>query len=268
MLTPFFFLLALNAGGPQASLEVLGPLSTFALPVVAMIALWWEDWPGSSLRSGWAGLVDTAFAVAAAVLLTGLGQVVVGRLDPQGIFQAEPGPGHLATFPATIPLAAAAFSTMLQLTLVFEGWPLRGLGRFRAGLLALVISWAVAVAAYLLVINLDALPPGVRAATGLRNPGGPVAAAEFGALLIAIGVWQSVLFIALRGWPVRELHRRPHHPPRRHLAALAAAQQGRAGRRRRLRVTDPRASASPYFENESAAPSVVAVSRRSCRRGT
>lgn len=36
---------------------------------------------------------------------------------------------------------------MLQLTLVFEGWPLRGLGRFRAGLLALVISWAVALAA-------------------------------------------------------------------------------------------------------------------------
>jgi hypothetical protein len=208
VLSPFFFLLALSAGGPQASLEVLGPLSTFALPVVAMIALWWEDWPGSSLRSGWSGLVDTAFSVGAAVLLTGLGQVVVGRLDLQGIFRAEPGPGHLATFPATVPLGAAAFSTMLQLTLVFEGWPLRGLGRFRAGLLALVISWAVAVASYLLVINLDALPPGVRAATGLRNPGGPVAAGEFGALLVAIGAWQSVLFIALRGWPIRDLRPR------------------------------------------------------------
>jgi hypothetical protein len=208
VLTPFFFLLALSAGGAQSSLEVLGPLSTFALPVVAMIALWWEDWPGASLRSGWSGLVDTVFAVGAAVLLTGLGQVVVGRLDLRGSFQAEPGPGHLRTFPATIPLAAAAFATMLQLTLVFEGWPLRGLGRFRAGPLALVISWAVAAAAYLLAVNLDALPPGVRAATGLRNPGGPVAAAEFGALLIAIGVWQAVLFVALRGWPVRELRTR------------------------------------------------------------
>ena len=207
LLTPFFFLLALGAGGAQESLEVLGPLSTFALPVVAMIALWWEDWPGSSLRTGWSGLVDTAFAVGAAVLLTGLGQLVVGRLDLAGIFRAQPGPGHLATFPATIPLAAAAFGTMLQLTLVFEGWPLRRLGRFRAGLLALVVSWIVAVAAYLLVVNVDALPAASRAATGLRNPGGPVAAADFGALLITIGVWQAVLYIALRGWPFRILRR-------------------------------------------------------------
>jgi hypothetical protein len=207
VLTPFFFLLALSAGGAQASLEVLGPLTTFALPVVAMIALWWEDWPGSSLRTGWSGLVDTAFGVGGAVVLTGLGQVVVGRLDLPGIFQARPGPGHLATFPATIPLAAAAFSTMLQLTLVCEGWPLRRLGRFRAGLVALAVSWVVAVAAYLLVVNVDALPGAVRAATGLRNPGGPIAAAEFGALLIAIGVWQAVLFIALRGWPFHNLRR-------------------------------------------------------------
>ncbi len=38
---------------------MLGPLVTFALPAVAMIAFWWEDWPGSRLRPGWSGCVDT-----------------------------------------------------------------------------------------------------------------------------------------------------------------------------------------------------------------
>jgi len=54
------------------------------------------------------------------------------------------------------------------------------------------------------------LPATERAAAGLRNPGGPIAGPDFGSALIAVGVWQAVFFIALRGWPVNTINRRPH----------------------------------------------------------
>src|SRR4051794_4476840 len=51
LVAPVAVLLGVGAGSLQASLRVLGPLSTFALPVVAMIAFWWEDWPGTQLHA-------------------------------------------------------------------------------------------------------------------------------------------------------------------------------------------------------------------------
>jgi hypothetical protein len=204
-----FFALALGTGSTKTSLLILGPISTFALPAVAMIAFWWNDWPGSSLTTPWAGLVDTIAVIAAAVVLTIAGQAVVERSDLRGVFEANPGPGVPTTFPATLALAGAAFTAMLQLSLVCERWPLGGIGRLRSGIAALALSWAVGVGAYFLFVNLDAVPAAERAAVGLRNPGGPIAAADFGSALIAIGVWQAVFFIALRGWPVSTITSRP-----------------------------------------------------------
>ena len=43
----------------------------------------------------------------------------------------------------------------------------------------------------------------------MRNPGGPVSAADFGGMLIAIGVWQAVFFMAVRGWPFAGIPSRP-----------------------------------------------------------
>jgi hypothetical protein len=43
----------------------------------------------------------------------------------------------------------------------------------------------------------------------LRNPAGPVAGPDFGSALIAVGLWQAVVFIALRGWPVNTITNRP-----------------------------------------------------------
>jgi hypothetical protein len=54
-----------------------------------------------------------------------------------------------------------------------------------------------------------AVPAAERAAAGLRNPSGPIAAPDFGSALIAVGVWQAMFFIALRGWPVNTIIRRP-----------------------------------------------------------
>jgi hypothetical protein len=204
-----FFALALGTGSTTTSLLILGPISTFALPAVAMVAFWWNDWPGSRLTTPWTGLIDTLLVAAAAVVLTIAGQAIIERSDVRAVFEASPGPGILATFPATLPLAGAAFTAMLQLSLVCERWPLGSLGRLRSGLAALALSWAAGTGAYFLFINFSAIPAFERAATGLRNPGGPIAAPDFGSALIAVGLWQAVFFIALRGWPLNTITRRP-----------------------------------------------------------
>jgi hypothetical protein len=204
-----FFALALGTGRTETSLLILGPISTFALPAVAMIAFWWNDWPGSTLATPWTGLIDTVLVIAAAVVLTFAGQAIVERSDLRGVFEAHPGPGVPTTFPATLALAGAAFTATLQLSLVCERWPLGGIGRLRSGIAALALSWAVGIGAYFLFVNLDAVPAAERAAAGLRNPGGPIAAPDFGSALITIGVWQAVFFLVLRGWPVNTITRRP-----------------------------------------------------------
>ncbi|HEY2312810.1 MAG TPA: hypothetical protein VGH96_04300 [Streptosporangiaceae bacterium] len=204
-----FFALAMGAGSTETSLLILGPISTFALPAVAMIAFWWNDWPGSTLTTPWTGLTDTVLVVAAAVVLTIAGQAIIERSDLRGVFVANPGPGVPATFPATLALAGAVFTAMLQLSLVCERWPLGGIGRIRSGIAALALSWAVGIGAYFLFVNLDAVPAAERATAGLRNPGGPVAGPDFGSALITVGLWQAVVFIALRGWPVNTITNRP-----------------------------------------------------------
>jgi hypothetical protein len=183
-----FFALALGTGSTQTSLLILGPLATFALPVVAMVAFWWNDWPGSRLDKPWTGLIDTVLVVVAAIVLSIAGQAVVERSDLRGVFDASPDPGVATTFPATLALAGAAFTAMLELSLVCERWPLGRMGRLRSGIAALALSWAVAIGAYFLLVNLDAVPAAERAAAGLRNPAGPIAAEDFGSALIAIGV--------------------------------------------------------------------------------
>jgi hypothetical protein len=99
-------------------------------------------------------------------------------------------------------LAGATFTAMLQLSLVCERWPLDRFSRLWSGFAALAASWAIGVGAYFLFVNISYLPAAERVAAGLHDPGGPVTRADFGAALIAVGVWQAVLFIALRGWPV------------------------------------------------------------------
>lgn len=120
-------------------------------------------------------------------MLTVAGQAIVERRDLRAIFHANPGPGVPTTFPATLALAAATFTAMLQLSLVCERWPLGGLGWLRSGTAALAVSWAIGTRAYFLFANLDAVPATERAAAGPRNPGGPIAAPDFGSALTAVG---------------------------------------------------------------------------------
>lgn len=186
---PVAVVLAVGAGGPTHSLVLLAPITTFAIPVVAMIAFWWEDWPGTMLRGGWAGLYDTAIVVVGGVALTVLGQWVVRGGDVRGVFAA--GPGHPAAYPATMALAGCVFTVVLQLTMVTERWPFQGMRRVPAGVASLVLCWLVGAVLYVLVVRV-----------------GGVAPDAFGAWLTALGVWQMIWYVALRGWPYARIPRR------------------------------------------------------------
>jgi hypothetical protein len=87
-----FFALALGVGNVGSSLLIFGPLAAFGLAAIAMVAFWWEDWPGGALQPPFSGLVNVSIVVVAAVALTILGATVVERLDLRSIFLAIPGP--------------------------------------------------------------------------------------------------------------------------------------------------------------------------------
>ena len=180
LVVPVAVVLAVGAGGPETSVLVLAPLVTYGLPLVVMVAFWWNGWPGSRLRPGWSGLLDTVLVAAGAFLLTLLGQAAAaGGPDPSAVFDPTPGPGHVATFPAIMGLGGIAFIVMLQITLVSEKWPLAGLGDFAGGLAAVALSWVIALALDPLEID--------------------------GALLILIGAWQVAVYVAWGGRPIAAL---------------------------------------------------------------
>jgi hypothetical protein len=203
LVVPIAVLFAFGGGGPADSVTLFAPLVTFALPALAMVAFWWEDWPGSRLHPGWSGLANTALIAAAAILLAIVGQVIVGHLDFVGIFDPNPGPGHAPLFPASLPLAGCAFVAMLQLTLVCEGWPLRRLPRFPAGIAALAVSWGAAIILYYVAAEVRARPR-----SGLTGEDGPVPGPELGAVLVLIGAWQVCFFVVWRGWPFANVRQR------------------------------------------------------------
>jgi hypothetical protein len=174
------------------------------LPVVAMIAFWWEDWPGTRLRAPLSGFLNTVLVIAGGVVLTFIGHLVVGHGDLRGVFDATPGPHSAPTFPATMPLAGTFFVVTLQLTLVNEGWPLRRLGRVSSGPAALLVAWAIAVTLYLLLVHTHPRP-----ISGLYSrTGPPLTGAQCGAVLTAIGLWQVIFYVAFRGWPFAVLSQR------------------------------------------------------------
>ncbi|MFG1811683.1 hypothetical protein [Streptomyces sp. NPDC049040] len=203
LVVPVAALFAFGADGAANSVRLFAPLVTFALPALAMVAFWWEDWPGSRLHPGLSGLLDTVLIAAAAIALAFLGQLSIGHVDPVGVFDPTPGPGHAPLFPASLPLAGGAFVAVLQLTLVCEGWPLRRLPRLTGGIVALAVSWGAAIVLYFVAVDFDA-PPG----SGLTSRSGPVPGPELGAVLVLIGAWQVWVFVVWRGWPFAD------HPSR------------------------------------------------------
>ncbi|WP_181785860.1 hypothetical protein [Streptomyces phytophilus] len=185
---PVTVLLSAAAGGALHSLVVLGPITTFALPIMAMIAFWWEDWPGTLFPRPWSGLYDTALVVAGGAVLAALGQLVVNGSDLIGVF--DPGPAHPGLDPAANSLAGSIFTLMLQLTLVCERRPLSRLHPAPAGLTAVGLSWALGLLAWLALVRSDAIE-----------------SESYGAWFTSIGAWQMLFWVALRGWPFARIDR-------------------------------------------------------------
>lgn len=204
LVVPVAALLAFAADGAQGSTIVLGPLAVFALAPIAMIAFWWENWPGTRLRPSWSGWADTVLIAAIAVVLTVVAQLLVGRFDLRGIFSLSPALGTSPVFPITLPLAGAAFVAIMQVTFVCERWPFRRLGETIGGLAALAFSWAVAVALFFGLVSVHPRP-----GSGLRAQTAPLAPAELGALLVIIGLCQVWFYITWDGWPFTKLRSEP-----------------------------------------------------------
>jgi hypothetical protein len=200
---PVALLFAFGLGGAEDSVVVLSPLVTFALPPLTVIAFWWEDWPGSSLRPKWSACVDTLLIAAAGIALAVAGQRVIGHVDAAGIFDPTPGPGHSPLYPASLPLGLAAFTAILQLTLAFEGWPLKRLPRLVGGIAALALSWAVALLVQYVAYDFPAPPD-----SGLFSQSGPFSREDISVVLAVCGSWQVWLFIVWRGWPMNALRKR------------------------------------------------------------
>jgi hypothetical protein len=184
LVIPVALVLGVGLGSMERSLLVLGPISTFALPVIAMIAFWWHDWPGTRLHQPLTGLTDTLLVVAGGVGLTIAGQAVVGQVDLRGVFDPAAPPAQAPTFPGTMTLAGAIFIAMLQLTLVCERRPLRRIAPIPAGVVALAVSWAGGVGLYELVVRIPVLTEG-----------------GAGSLLVCIGALQVAFHVMWQGWP-------------------------------------------------------------------
>ncbi|WBB58304.1 hypothetical protein O7599_21975 [Streptomyces sp. WMMC500] len=185
---PVAVLLSAAAGGALHSVVVLGPITTFALPIMAMIAFWWEDWPGTLFPRPWSGLSDTALVVAGGAVLAVLGQLVVNGSDLVGVF--DPGPDHPGLDPAANSLAGSIFTLVLQLTLVCERRPLGRLAPAPAGLAAVGLCWVLGLIAWYAAVDSDAIE-----------------GESYGAWFTSIGAWQMFFWVALRGWPFARIDR-------------------------------------------------------------
>ena len=188
LVAPVALLLGAGFGSLERSLLVLGPIATFALPVIAMIAFWWEDWPGTIWRAPLSGLADTVLVVIGGVVATIAGQAIVSHVDLRGVFDPAAAARDAPTFPHTMPLGAAIFVAMLQLTLVSEGCPLRRFDRYLAGALALAGAWAAGLALEQGLVSTGLVPSG-----------------EFGAILVCVGGLQVAFYVVLRGWPFHSI---------------------------------------------------------------
>jgi hypothetical protein len=197
-----FFLLGI-VFGVLPSLETLAAPTTFWLPVLLVIAAWWHGWPGTALTKSRpvSALINAVIMAVVTLVVTGIFQAIVGKLDLGAI--VSPG-GTFPTFPFLVPVSATAFVVMLQLTFVCGRWPLDKMKPIPAGFLALLISWGVALLLYFTVTNWNDIPAPGRAAMGLHNPGGPIAALDYIGWIICLVPYQIIVFQLFAGWPFRE----------------------------------------------------------------
>jgi hypothetical protein len=186
---------------PQGALLVIGPITLFAMPVLALLADFVVPlFVGHQRRWLVAGLMPAAI-LGGAIVLTVLAQAIVGHIDLVGVFATDPhtGASHLTAFPFTIPLGGVLFVAYLEVAIV-SGVPMLTKNRLRDGAIAFLGCATLALILYETLANWDAVPAPARSALGLRNPGGPIDALDLAGIVISIAIWQ-VLYLFFGGGP-------------------------------------------------------------------
>jgi hypothetical protein len=197
------FLLLGIAFGVIPSVETLASPMTFWLPVLLVMAAWWHGWPGTSLTKSRpvAALINAIIMAVVTLALTAIFQAILGKSDLGAVVSHG---GTFPTFPFLVPVSATIFVAMLQLTFVCNRWPLDKMKPIPAGFLALLICWGVGLLVYFTVCNWNDIPPPVRHAMGLINPGGPVNALDYTGWIICLVPYQIIVFQLFARWPFRE----------------------------------------------------------------
>lgn len=196
-------------GGTFHNLALYGPITTFALPLLATIALWWGGWPGTTTGRFTGGVINSVILVGGALLLTYLGAAVIsGTPDfAQVIGTAAADAATMPIFPFSLPLAATVFVIFLQFTFVHGKWPFHGMKPIAGGVVVFVTSWVLGTIVYFLFTNWDAqigdapgqLPAAAADALGLRNGVGPFNALEWVDYLLCVVIIQMLGFMILGG---------------------------------------------------------------------
>jgi hypothetical protein len=195
----------------RVPLQVLGPILILWFPIVLALAFSHlaRVGEGSVARESrpLRLVVTTVASLAAAVAFTAVAQILVGRLDLKGMFSTidSAGQATFTTFPYTLTFGLIVVVAMVQITLLWGGWPVRAFRPQVAGWVALGVSWLVAVVVYFFIVNWDSVPVGVRSSIGLRNPGGPWDGTDFLALLFTVLMWQGVFGVLFDGEPFASL---------------------------------------------------------------
>lgn len=184
-------------------LQVLGPIGLFGLPFLMVMAYWWRGWPVARASRPVAGAASTLLFGAGAVVLTIVGQLLVGDLDLEGIFRTSDSieEGVRTAYPFTLPLAMAVIVAMVQITYVWGRWPLRRLSPLAGGWAALGLSWVIGVALYYGLANWESVPGPVRSSIGLRDPASLWDGVDLTALFFSILLWQSIFGVLFDGFP-------------------------------------------------------------------
>jgi hypothetical protein len=214
-------------GGPERSLLVLGPLSTFALPVIAMIAFWWEDWPGTIVRPPLTGLVDT---VSDGWPLRGLNRVAGGVASLAAswavavaiyqVFVAGDGPVTSGQFGAALVCIGVL---QVAFYVVLRGWPF-SLMRSRASRLGLANEALIAGG---LLINLALAQAADLAPATISAVAGAAVAAGLVVRMLFDAGWTRC---CPRGAPARQTRQASRSSPRSSTSACWPSLTRSAGR--------------------------------------
>jgi hypothetical protein len=197
--------LGIGAGSLQASLRVLGPLSTFRTAGRRHDRVLVGGLARNTAESTPVWLpYNTVLVVVGGVALTFIGQLVVGHSNVRGDLRRHTGPVQFAHLPGDDAPRRRILRGDVTTDSRKRGMAASSPRPDLVGSSGRPRSWAIALTLYLLLVDTHPRP-----ISGLhRRAGPPLTGAQFGAVLTAFGLWQVIFYVALRGWPFAGISKR------------------------------------------------------------